>query len=109
MKKVLLLSLLLFNSAVFADAWTGKDKELHLIGGFGVASVVTAVTKDENMGFLAGAAAGLAKEIYDDHKGADVSGKDLVVTIIGSFIGAKVTGLYVDSEKIIYTKKWSFY
>ncbi len=107
--KNLLLALLLCNTAVFADDWTGRDKELHFVGGFGVASVVTAVTKDENMGFLAGAAAGLAKEVYDDHKGADVSGKDLVVTIIGSFIGAKVTGLYIDSDKIMYTKKWSFY
>ncbi len=108
MKFLLIICTFLFSSKVFADEWTGRDKEYHFWGGAGLASLVTLATKDESMGFWVGTTAGLVKEIYDHKKGGDVSGKDFIVTVVGSFLGAKITGVYINSNGIYYTKKWDF-
>ncbi len=108
MKFLLIICAFLFSSKVFADEWTGRDKELHFLGGLGVSTVITAATKDETIGFWSGAAVGLAKEIYDYKVGGDASTKDFLVTVLGSFLGAKITGLYINSNGVFYTKKWDF-
>jgi len=100
LKKIttILFSLLIPNSAN-ADDWTGKDKNFHLVAGTAISSVTTFYFKDPKVGFLVGTGAGLAKEIYDSQRNGDASSKDLVVTMIGAYIGSHVTGLYITPIK----------
>lgn len=100
LKKIttILFSLLIANSAN-ADDWTGKDKNFHLVAGTAISSVTTFYFKDPKVGFLVGTGAGLAKEIYDSQRNGDASSKDLVVTMIGAYIGSHVTGLYITPIK----------
>lgn len=107
-KYLLLIGFSLISVKSFADDWTGKDKNLHFLAGASISSLVTVATKDEKIGFISGVAMGLAKEVYDSKNKGDVSGKDFIVTALGSAIGAKITGLYISSDGIYYEKKWSF-
>lgn len=86
-----------------ADEWTGRDKNLHFAGGAAIATAVTAATGNEWHGFLAGTAAGLAKEVHDATGRGQVSGKDFAVTALGAFAGAKITGLALGKNRVTYT------
>jgi uncharacterized protein YfiM (DUF2279 family) len=97
-------ALVLFTSAsVQADEWTGKDKQLHLIGGAAIAAAVTAGTGNELHGFLSGTASGLLKEVYDSTGRGQVSGKDFAVTALGALLGAKATGWAIGPNRITYS------
>ena len=90
--KTALLALALLSTAAHADEWHGKDKQLHLVGGAAIAAAVTAGTRNEWHGFLAGTASGLLKEVYDSTGRGHVSAKDAAVTALGALLGAKFTG-----------------
>lgn len=87
-----------------ADAWTGPDKTLHFVAGFGVASAVTLATDDPTRGFTAGVVVGVVKELYDtQHRDKHTpSLKDLLVTIAGSGAGALTTGWVIRKDFIGY-------
>jgi uncharacterized protein YfiM (DUF2279 family) len=90
---------------VFADEWTGKDKQLHFVGGAAIAAAVTAATRDEWAGFAAGTASGLLKEVYDSTGRGQVSGKDFAVTALGALIGAKGAGWVITRNSVVYTRR----
>lgn len=90
-------------SCAYADEWTGRDKEIHFVGGAAVAAAVTAATGNEWHGFLAGTGAGLAKEVYDSTGRGQVSGKDFVVTALGALVGARLTGWTLGPNRVTYT------
>lgn len=98
MKYALPIAMLLTLPA-HADEWTGKDKAQHFIAGAAIASVVTVATSNETLGFLAGSAAGVAKEAYD---GKRASVKDLLVTVAGAYVGARVGGFIITPSSITY-------
>jgi uncharacterized protein YfiM (DUF2279 family) len=79
-----------FIKTAFAanDSWTGKDKYLHLAGGFLVAFTVSALTDGFNYGLGSGILAGVGKEVYDSYNGGQVSAKDFTITSVGGLIGA---------------------
>ena len=68
------------------------DKRLHFEAGFIIASVVGLLISPA-IGVLAGAMAGVGKEVYDewDYNGADLP--DLLYTIGGTFLGAIIADL----------------
>lgn len=103
--KTALLALALLSTAAHADEWTGKDKQLHFIGGVAVAAAVTAATGDEWKGFLASTAVGIAKEVYDSTGRGHVSAKDAAVTAIGAMVGAKFTGWMLSGNRLTYTRR----
>lgn len=103
--KTAILALSLCCSTAMADDWTGKDKELHFIGGAAIAAAVTAATGDEWKGFLAGAAVGVAKEIADEHRYGGASGKDAVVTALGALLGAKAAGWALTPNGVTFTRR----
>ena len=49
-KFLISLVLIAANSTVFADSWTGRDKELHAIGGAAIGSMTALATKDARYG-----------------------------------------------------------
>ena len=102
-KNIIAITLVSAALTANADEWTGRDKELHFLGGAAVAAVVTTATRNEWTGFAAGTAVGLAKEIYDSTGRGEVSGKDFVVNALGAFVGAKFTGWVITRDSITYT------
>jgi uncharacterized protein YfiM (DUF2279 family) len=80
-----------------ADEWTGRDKNLHFLGGAAIGAAVTLATDKPLYGVAAGAAAGLAKELYDARNRAThtPSTKDLVVTIVGAAVGSYTTHIVI--------------
>lgn len=107
--KTALLALSLLCTAAHADEWTGKDKQLHFVGGVAVAAAVTAATGDEWKGFIASTAVGFAKEVYDSTGRGQVSGKDFAVTALGAFVGAKFTGWALGPNYVKYTVKMNIF
>ena len=87
-----------------ADEWTGRDKTLHFLGGAAVGAAVTLYTDRPMYGIAAGAAVGLAKELYDtQHRSTHTpSAKDLVVTVIGAAVGSYATHLVIRKDFIGY-------
>lgn len=77
------------------DSWTGYDKKLHFLGGAAIAAGVAVHTGDPWKGFYAGAAAGVLKEALDATGTGNVSGRDLVVTVIGAAVGASGSRLVI--------------
>ncbi len=85
-----------------ADEWTGRDKAMHAIGGAVVAGTVHELTGSRWLGFAAGAAVGIGKELYDMRTpGHTPSIKDAVVTIAGASLVA-VPGLRIGPGWITY-------
>lgn len=79
------------------DAWTGRDKALHLAAGAAAGSAGTLVFKDPHKGFLLGVGIGLAKEVWDSQH-ADrhtCSLQDFAVTAAGAAAGAYGTAWLV--------------
>lgn len=81
------------------DPWLARDKALHVLAG--IATGVTGAGIAQSKGFPPCAAAsggvglafsvGLAKEWHDHrHGGGMASGRDLLATVIGGFIGAQL-------------------
>lgn len=102
MIKSILCGLLLTPIFAHADEWTGVDKTLHFIGGAAVGAAVTLYTESPAYGIAAGAAIGLAKELYDtQHRATNTpSAKDLIATIGGAAVGSYVGWLVVRSDFI---------
>jgi uncharacterized protein YfiM (DUF2279 family) len=90
------LALTLASSA-HADEWTGRDKNLHFVGGAAIGSAVTLATDKPIYGIAAGAAVGLAKEIYDSQNRDKhtPSTKDLLVTVLGAAVGSYTTHIII--------------
>lgn len=87
-----------------ADEWTGPDKTLHFLGGAAIGAAVTLATDKPMYGIAAGAAVGLAKEIYDSQNRDKhtPSTKDLVVTVIGAAVGSYATHLVIRKNFVGY-------
>jgi len=85
-----------------ADEWTGRDKTLHFLGGAAVGAAVTVATDKPMYGVAAGAAVGLAKELYDSqHRSTHTpSTKDLVMTIVGAAVGSYATHLVIRKDYV---------
>ena len=98
--KLLPIILAVFAIPSYADDWTGTDKNKHFVAGAVIASVTTVATRSEGIGFLAGTAAGLAKEIYD---GRRASTKDFIVTAAGAYVGAKIANVIITPNSISYS------
>ena len=98
-----LLGLMLATSAAWADDWTGPDKPRHLLAGGFIAAAVTAATRDERTGFVAGSAVGLLKELHDAAGQGKASGKDFIVTVLGAYLGARLTGRAIAADDMAYT------
>jgi len=109
MRKVLLALSACFATATHAEDWTGRDKQLHFIGGAVIAAAVTAATRDEWAGFAAGTTAGLVKEVYDSTGRGQVSGKDFVVTALGAYVGAKSAGWVITRNSVLYTRRLNIF
>lgn len=77
------------------DSWTGQDKALHFGLGAAIAAGVGVHTGDPWKGFYAGAAAGVLKEALDATGTGQVSGRDLVVTVLGAAVGASGSKLVI--------------
>lgn len=95
------------NSLVWNDAWTGRDKQQHLLSGAVIASGVTVITNNPTLGLVAGCGAGFLKEAHDLSGTGTPSAKDMLVTCAGAFIGAKLTEkLYLTPNRIEYKFKF---
>ena len=103
-KNILTAAIVLLPTFATADEWTGKDKTLHFIGGAAVGAAVTIATDRRDYGIAAGAAVGLAKELYDtQHRDKHTpSVKDFVVTVAGAAAGAYVGGLIIKPRFVGY-------
>ena len=99
-KKFVMIGALALATSAHADSWTGADKGKHLMAGAAIASLTTVMSQSEMTGFLIGAAAGVGKEVWD---GKNASAKDLAVTLVGAYIGAKVGGLLITPYSITYS------
>lgn len=104
MIKSILYVLFLLPFLAHADEWTGRDKNLHFVGGAAIGAAVTLATDNPMSGVAAGAAVGLAKELYDARNRAThtPSTKDLVMTVIGAAVGSYATHLVIRHDFIGY-------
>lgn len=102
MIKSILCGLLLTPFLTQADEWTGRDKTLHFIGGAAVGAAVTIATERPAYGIAAGAAIGLAKELYDtQHRSTHTpSAKDLIATVAGAAVGSYATWLVIRKDYV---------
>jgi putative lipoprotein len=102
MIKSILYVLFLLPFLAHADEWTGQDKALHFVGGAAVGAAVTLYTDRPAYGIAAGAAVGLAKELYDSqHRSTHTpSTKDLLVTVIGAAVGSYATHLVIRKDYV---------
>lgn len=100
MIKSILYVVLSLPFLAYADEWTGRDKTLHFIGGAAVGAAVTLATDRPMYGIAAGAAVGLAKELYDtQHRPTHTpSAKDLVATVLGAAAGSYASWLIIRKD-----------
>lgn len=84
-----------FAKCTSKDAWTGPDKNKHLVAGVAMGSAGTLVFKDAHKGFLLGVGVGLAKEVYDSRGNGTCSVQDFAVTALGAAAGAYGTAWLV--------------
>ena len=108
-----LIVLMLFSaSAASAESWTGRDKDLHAIGGAAIGSLATLATGSARYGCAAAAGIGLTKEIYDNqHKATHTpSAKDFAVTAIAGCLAAAGTSWVITPSHsgVNVTYKWEF-
>lgn len=112
MKTLITALLITIASTAHADSWTGRDKELHAIGGAAIGSVTTLATGKASYGCMAAAGVGLAKEIYDiQHKATNTpSSKDFAVTAIAGCLAAYGTGWIITPKDkgVNVAYKWAF-
>jgi uncharacterized protein YfiM (DUF2279 family) len=83
-----------------AESWTGPDKTLHFVGGAAIGAAVTLATDKPLYGVAAGAAVGIAKELYDARNRAThtPSTKDLLVTVLGAAVGSYTTHIIIRKD-----------
>ena len=100
MIKSILYVLFLLPFFAQADEWTGRDKNLHFLGGAAVGAAVTLATDKPMYGIAAGAAVGLAKELYDaKHRSTHTpSTKDLLATVAGAAAGSYASWLIIRKD-----------
>lgn len=103
---ILTLCIPLLCTTATADEWTGRDKNLHFAGGAAIAAAVTLATADPTTGFLVGAGVGVVKEVYDATGHGTPSGKDLIVTILGAYVGSRAAGWVITPVSVSYA--WRF-
>jgi uncharacterized protein YfiM (DUF2279 family) len=110
--KPLIVLILFAASTANADSWTGRDKDLHAIGGAAIGSLTTLTTGSARYGCAAATGIGLAKEIYDSqHKATHTpSAKDFAVTAIAGCLAAAGTGWMIApaSSGVNVAYKWRF-
>jgi uncharacterized protein YfiM (DUF2279 family) len=102
MKRIIIAALSALTLTAQADEWTGRDKNIHFVGGALVSATVFAATGHEGYAFGAGVAAGLAKELYDTGGRGTVSFKDFAVTALGAYVGTKSAGWIISPTRIVY-------
>ena len=86
-----------------ADEWTGRDKNLHALGGAMVASSVQQITGSRGLALAAGGIVAVGKELADMRMpGHTPSHKDAIVTFAGSLIATSVPGLSIGPGWIAY-------
>lgn len=102
MRNAILYVVLLLPFLAQADEWTGRDKTLHFLGGAAIGAAVTVATDNPTYGIAAGAAVGLAKELYDtQHKSTHTpSAKDLIATIAGAAVGSYASWLVIRKDYV---------
>lgn len=82
------------------DAWTGRDKDMHLKAGLAIGAGVTLITRDPRYGFWAGTAAGALAELKDARTPGHVcSLQDFAVTAAGAAAGAYGVGWFLVPQK----------
>jgi uncharacterized protein YfiM (DUF2279 family) len=89
--KFFLAAALVLNAGMLkADNWHGEDKQAHffLVGAL-PAIIIAGQTESRALGFAAGFAAGLTKEVLDSKsRASSFSSKDLIWTAAGAALGA---------------------
>ena len=73
------------------DKWHGRDKDQHAMIGVIIGSSVTTYTNDPWIGASAGCGVGVVKELSDMRPRHTASFQDIIITCLGSGIGAYVT------------------
>lgn len=72
-----------------ADSWTGIDKQQHLAGSAALAVMISRATHDPTLGFWSSVGMGAAKEAADRYRrSGDPSMRDLLVNVMGAYLGA---------------------
>ena len=105
MKK--LLTLLAIVLTISVNAQIPKDKQLHMLAGFGIGSATTAISVYQDHSFLkafflssaVSMTTGVAKELYDKDRGYEFDYKDLACTFAGGFWGYWATIVLMHDEK----------
>lgn len=87
------------------DPWLADDKAQHAMWGAMIAAGVAQQRRDEVAGFYAGAAVGLAKELYD-HSQRVASWRDLAVTVAGAYVGARTAGFMLTANGVIFVRRF---
>ena len=78
---------------VHADDWWGQDKAQHFVGAAALSSVIAVGTRNPDLGFWSGVAAGAAKEVWDQrHAGHQASTKDFAWSVAGAYAGSQGSG-----------------
>lgn len=97
------------SQAGAADPWLADDKAQHAMWGAMIAAGVAQRRRDEVAGFYAGAAVGLAKELYDHSqrkRGGVASWRDLAVTVAGAYVGARTAGFMLTANGVIFVRRF---
>lgn len=84
-----------------------KDKQLHMLAGFGIGSATTTISIYQDHSFLkafflssaVSMTAGVAKELYDKDRGYEFDYRDLACTFAGGFWGYWATVALMHDEK----------
>jgi len=102
--KLLIAALLL---TLNVSAQIPKDKQLHMLAGFGIGSITTTISVYEDHSFLkafflssaVSMTAGVAKELYDKDRGYEFDYRDLACTFAGGFWGYWATVALMHDDK----------
>ena len=97
------------SQAGSTDPWLADDNAQHFVWGSMIAAGVAQRRRDEVAGFYAGAAVGLAKELYDHSqrkRGGVASWRDLAVTVAGAYVGARTAGFMLTSNGVIFVRRF---
>ena len=91
------------------DPWIADDKAQHFVWGSMIAAGVAQQRRDEVAGFYAGAAVGVAKELYDysnRKRGGVASWRDLAVTVAGAYVGARTAGFMLTANGFVFVRRF---
>jgi uncharacterized protein YfiM (DUF2279 family) len=85
---LMFIALAAYPKCITNDKWMGADKTKHLAVGAGIGAMSMLIFNDPEYAFFAGAAIGVAKEVYDSRGKGTCSLQDAAVTAIGAAGGA---------------------